>query len=133
MFLIQNAFSYLVFSLLPLGVETKLILCLAVETKLICVWLLRRNWHVFGCWDETDLFLAVEVRLLGDSRSNSGIVRNYEWMCDGYFSSRKILTEALRQMGWKSADTQACNFIKKETLVLVFSCEFCEISTNAFF
>ena len=28
---------------------------------------------------------------------------------------------------------QACNFIKKETLALVFSCEFCEISKNAFF
>ena len=28
---------------------------------------------------------------------------------------------------------QACNFIKKETLVQVFSCEFCEISKNTFF
>ena len=27
----------------------------------------------------------------------------------------------------------ACNFIKKETLVQVFSCEFCEISKNTFF
>ena len=26
----------------------------------------------------------------------------------------------------------ACNFIKKETLVQVFSCEFCEISKNTF-
>ena len=25
---------------------------------------------------------------------------------------------------------QACNFIKKETLAQVFSCEFCEISKN---
>ena len=28
---------------------------------------------------------------------------------------------------------EACNFIKKETLALVFACEFCEISKNAFF
>ena len=28
---------------------------------------------------------------------------------------------------------QACNFIKKETLVLVFDCEFCEISKNTCF
>ena len=28
---------------------------------------------------------------------------------------------------------QACNFIKKETPALVFSCEFCEISENTFF
>ena len=27
----------------------------------------------------------------------------------------------------------ACNFIKKETMVQVFSCEFCEISKNIFF
>ena len=28
---------------------------------------------------------------------------------------------------------QACNFIKKDSVVQVFSCEFCEISKNAFF
>ena len=28
---------------------------------------------------------------------------------------------------------QTCNFIKKETLAKVFSCEFCEISENSFF
>ena len=27
---------------------------------------------------------------------------------------------------------KACNFIKKETLAQVFSCEFCEISKNTF-
>ena len=27
---------------------------------------------------------------------------------------------------------KACNFIKKETLEQVFSCEFCEISKNTF-
>ena len=29
--------------------------------------------------------------------------------------------------------SEACNFIKKETLAQVFSCEFCEISKNSFF
>ena len=29
--------------------------------------------------------------------------------------------------------SKACNFIKKETLAQVFSCEFCEISKNTFF
>ena len=28
---------------------------------------------------------------------------------------------------------QACNFIKKEALARLFSCEFCEISKNTFF
>ena len=30
-------------------------------------------------------------------------------------------------------ETSACNFIKKETLAQVFSCEFCKISKNTFF
>ena len=32
-----------------------------------------------------------------------------------------------------SQNSQENNFIKKETLALVFSCEFCEISKNTFF
>ena len=32
-----------------------------------------------------------------------------------------------------SVKKEACNFIKKETLAQVFSCEFCEISENTFF
>ena len=33
----------------------------------------------------------------------------------------------------KSCRTQVCNFIKKETLTQMFSCEFCEISESTFF
>ena len=33
----------------------------------------------------------------------------------------------------KVGKPQACNFVKKETLAQVFSCEFCEISKNSFF
>ena len=32
-----------------------------------------------------------------------------------------------------SQNSQACNFIKKETLAQVFYCEFCEISKKIFF
>ena len=28
---------------------------------------------------------------------------------------------------------EACNFVKKESLAQVFSCDFCEISKNTFF
>ena len=31
-----------------------------------------------------------------------------------------------------SGGRESCNFIKKETLAQVFSCEFCEISKNTF-
>ena len=32
----------------------------------------------------------------------------------------------------KQSSGEACKFVKKETLAQVFSCEFCEISKNAF-
>ena len=41
-------------------------------------------------------------------------------------SIKKVLLKSL-------LDSQACNFIKKETLTQVFSCEFCEISKSTFF
>ena len=34
---------------------------------------------------------------------------------------------------FNKADSEACNFIKKETLTQVFSCEFCVSSKNTFF
>ena len=34
--------------------------------------------------------------------------------------------------GWEAATGGACNFIKKDTLAQVFSCEFCEIFKNTF-
>ena len=37
------------------------------------------------------------------------------------------------QISWKNDNGRACNFIKKETLAQVFSCEFYEISKNTFF
>ena len=33
---------------------------------------------------------------------------------------------------WFKKEPQACNFIKKEAMAQVFSCEFCEISKNTF-
>ena len=56
-----------------------------------------------------------------------GLLKNFEkftgkHLCQG-LSLNKIA-------GW---DAEACNFIKKETLAQVFSCEFCEIYKNTFF
>ena len=38
----------------------------------------------------------------------------------------------ISQNSQENTCAQACNFIKKETLAQVFSCEFCEISKNIF-
>ena len=45
---------------------------------------------------------------------------------------------ATRGVPWKKvsleiSQNEACNFIKKETLAQLFSCEFSETSTNTFF
>ena len=45
-------------------------------------------------------------------------------------SVKKVFLEISQNSHEKQA--QACNFIKKETLVQVFFCEFCEISQNTF-
>ena len=37
-----------------------------------------------------------------------------------------------RYIKWLRLNPEACNFIKKETLVLAFSCEFCQISNTCF-
>ena len=57
-----------------------------------------------------------------------GVLRNFakftgKHLCQSLFFSK---VAGLRP-------TKACNFIKKETLAQVFSCEFCETSKNIFF
>ena len=53
------------------------------------------------------------------------------------FSVKKVFLEILQNSRENNCVRvslpEACNFIKKETLVQVFSCEFCEISNNIFF
>ena len=41
-------------------------------------------------------------------------------------SHKNIVLESL------FSEAEACNFIKKETLAQVYSCEFCEIAKNTF-
>ena len=66
----------------------------------------------------------------GSSRSEvfckKGVLRNFtkftgKHLCQSLFFNKV------------AGPGQACNFIKKETLAQVFSCEFCEISKNTFF
>ena len=44
------------------------------------------------------------------------------------------MTEAVAQKCFeKKVFLEACNFIEKQTLAQVFSCEFCQVSKNTFF
>ena len=45
----------------------------------------------------------------------------------------KVILRNLTEFAGKHLRPEACNFIKKETLAQVLSCEFCEISKNTFY
>ena len=55
-----------------------------------------------------------------------------------FCSVKKVFLETLQNSHETPAleslfsEAEACNFIKKETLVQVFSCEFCEFAKNTF-
>ena len=51
-----------------------------------------------------------------------GVLRNFAKFTGKQLCQSLFLNKAYRP--------QACNFIKKETLAPVFSCEFCEISKS---
>ena len=52
-----------------------------------------------------------------------GVLRNFAKFTGKHLCQRLFFNKAVGL---------ACNFIKKETLALAFSCEFCEISKNTF-
>ena len=59
------------------------------------------------------------------AKSNDKTTQQYRNLVGGY--------QHWHQWEGKERQPEACNFIKKETLAQVFSCEFCEISKNTFF
>ena len=48
-------------------------------------------------------------------------------------SVKKLFLETSQNSQENTCAREACNFIKKESLTQVFSCEFCEISKKTFF
>ena len=65
-----------------------------------------------------------------------GVLRNFatftrKHLCQVSFLIK--LQSSARILFLIKLQASACNFIKKETLALVFSCEFCEIFKNTFF
>ena len=51
----------------------------------------------------------------------------------GFIEKNITLNVVAWKLGVIMCDALACNFIKKETLAQVLSCEFCKISKNTFF
>ena len=61
-----------------------------------------------------------------------GVLRNFAKFT-GKHLSQSVFFNKVARLRPASCTPQACNFIKKETLAQVFSCEICEISKNIFF
>ena len=59
-----------------------------------------------------------------------GVLRNFTKIIGKHLS---LFFNKFAGLGLAEALAQVCNFIKKETLAQVFSCEFCEFSKNTFF
>ena len=53
-------------------------------------------------------------------------------ICIGEITDQRRIQNPVKLVRW-ILRPEACNFVKKETLTRVFSCEFCEISKNTFF
>ena len=51
-------------------------------------------------------------------------------MKNAFISSLKLFSRSSQPKVFYKKETQACNFIKNETLAQVFSCEFCQISKS---
>ena len=80
------------------------------------------------------LSLALSLSL---SLSLSIYIYIYIFLCRVWFqiiALEKIIlgTQISLSQNFTKARSQTCNFIKKETLAQVFSCEFCEFSKNIF-
>ena len=92
--------------------------------KVIFIWSVHHRDIAFLCQTliELDYFIFV---ILGNSFGDpEAVVRS--------FSIEKVFLE-ISQSSQENNRLEACNFIKKEVLAQVFSCEFCEISKNTLF
>ena len=58
---------------------------------------------------------------------------NVEAATRGVLWKKELLESSQNSEENNCARAQACNFIKKEALAQVFSCEFCDTSNNTFF
>ena len=112
-----------------------------------CVWFSRKIFLMLSSINETNFI--VRLPLLLEILSNICVVIISCRVCDvkyrssvlEVFCEKGVLRNFAKFTGkhlcqslfFNKVAGGACNIIKKETLVQVFSCEFCEISKNTFF
>ena len=86
----------------------------------------------FNPWHATDLFLYSLKRSENQSQKRTlkkGFLRNFAKFVGKQLYQRLFFNK----VAGLRPESEAYNFINKETLAQVFSCEFCEISKNTYF
>ena len=87
------------------------------------------------------IFVILFSRFIVPLRKKVGVNRIITLKVNKYTSTGSCTGSCIGSSIWLEASvpkalrrrTEACNFIKKETLLVVFSCEFCEICKNTVF
>ena len=101
-------------------------------------WFTTIFWNAFlknSCWWLPQKCKCLFVRLYITKKNNGKYLNNKTLKWSEALAQRcsvKKLFLETSQNSQKSTCSEACNFIKKETLTQVFSCECCEISKNIF-
>ena len=84
---------------------------------------------------ETSVLICFANQKTGFYMITSSVLKELTWIQAQRTMRKKQPQEVFsmkRCARVSSCRAEACNFIKKETLAQVFSCEFCEISNNTF-
>ena len=68
-----------------------------------------------------------------DEFCEKGVLRNFAKFLRKHFCQSLFFNKVAGASLFNKVAGAACNFIEKETLAQVFSCEFCKISKNTFF
>ena len=98
---------------------------------------------IYYCWDSIAEKINSRRKYRGTHAEvfcNKGVLRNFakftgKHLCESLVFNKVagLRPTLLKKRLWHRCFPEAFNFTKKETLALVFFCEFCEISKNTFY
>ena len=108
-------------------------------------WRVVPSWFIYKCDESYTLCLNVifvvtpvmEMKPCSSTWRSEAATRGVLWKNVFLEISQNLQESTCARVSFliklQVLQAKACNFVKKETLVQVFSCEFCKISNNTFF
>ena len=110
--------------------------------KVTSSWRVVPSWFIYKCDERYTLCLNVmspvtpvmEIKPYSSTWCSEAATRNVLWKNMFLEISQNSQENTSARVSFLiKLQAEACNFIKKETLAQLFSCDFCEVSKNAFF